>query len=775
MHFFAPRLGGLVSDGVRYPGISIADDRRRYQVSCGRAKRIELLAGDLVTLINDDGGSRIWICAFDERGDDATPALGQSNSPREDGLPTGIDRGEIDAWMMASGGSDKPVTRIPIFNETTPAGERFVARAESRMDFWVLVPLDQSTLEEGGGGSVTVEISPAARGERPLPDPVGAVREEFRVDSGTARAYHLRKGDYVQVIDVEGRQCSDFMAMRAGALDNGVERYIDSTVTRTLVAGAYPAPGLFDKFYDQDMVPLLALAQDTVGRHDTFALACTARGYEERGFPGHLNCSDNISQAYEPFGIARRAAWPAINFFFNSAISPADNRLQAGEAWSRPGDHVALQALTDLVCVSTACPDDVDPINGWNPTDIHVRIYKPERPLVHAVAHRPFAESEASMTVNSAFHARTSALTKSFAVARDVWLPSSYESTRTISEYWACRSAVTVQDMSSLRKYDVLGPDAETLLQACLSRNIAKLSANRAVYALMLSETGSVIDDGTLFRLNQEAFRWCCGSEESARQLKRVAEERGLRVWIKALWSAMPNLAVQGPNSRELMKRVAFIQPHQPSLDNVRWFGFTVARLGDRQGRSFMLSRTGYTGELGYEIFCSEADSLAVWDALMDAGGDLGLQPMGSDALEILRVEAGLMASGHEFLPGVDAHEAGLGFAVDMAKGDFVGRAALERNGGAPRRKLVGLQFRGNEVPEHGAPVFSDTLQVGEVTSAVRSPMFQSAIAMARLAVEFADADKDLEVGCLDGHIKRLPARVCDIPFYDPKRERARA
>ena len=281
------------------------------------------------------------------------------------------------------------------------------------------------------------------------------------------------------------------------------------------------------------------------------------------------------------------------------------------------------------------------------------------------------------MTVNSAFHLRTSALTQSFAVARDVWLPSSYESARTISEYWACRSAVTVQDMSSLRKYDVLGPDAETLLQACLSGNIAKLSANRAVYALMLSDTGSVIDDGTLFRLNQEAFRWCCGSEESARQLKRVAEERDLRVWIKALWSAMPNLAVQGPNSRELMKCAAFIQPHQPALENLRWFSFTVARLGDRQGPSFMLSRTGYTGELGYEIFCSEADSLAIWDALMEAGGDLGLQPMGSDALEILRVEAGLMAAGHEFLPGVDAHETGLGFAVDMAKGDFIGRTAF--------------------------------------------------------------------------------------------------
>jgi len=108
--------------------------------------------------------------------------------------------------------------------------------------------------------------------------------------------------------------------MNARSLNDGLERYIDSTATRSMIRGAYPIPGLFDKFYDQDLRPLLKLKQDTVGRHDTFALACTARGYEERGFFGHLNCSDNISHAYSPYGIAQRPAWPAINFFFNSWI-----------------------------------------------------------------------------------------------------------------------------------------------------------------------------------------------------------------------------------------------------------------------------------------------------------------------------------------------------------------------------------------------------------------------------------------------------------------------
>ncbi len=546
-------------------------------------------------------------------------------------------------------------------------------------------------------------------------------------------------------------------------------------MTRTLAGGAYPLPGLYDKFYDQDMRPLLAVVQDTVGRHDTFALACTARGYEERGYPGHVNCSDNISDALDPYGVSRKAAWPAINFFFNSWILPGDNRLRSDEAWSRPGDHVVMQALDDLVCVSTACPDDVDPINGWNPTDIHVRVYRPEKPIRRAVAHRPFAENEAVMTAQSAFHERTSELTHSFHVARDLWLPTSYEATRAIEEYWACREAVTVQDMSSLRKYDIAGPDAERLLDLCLSRDVTRLSMNRGTYALMTTASGGVIDDGTLFRLEPESFRWCCGTEESARQLKTVAEDRGYKAWIRSHWSSMPNLAVQGPHSRELLSRIVFTQPAHPKLENLKWFGFTIARIQDREGQPFMLTRTGFTGELGYEIFCNQADAVAIWDAVMTAGEDLGVIPMGSEALEMLRIEAGLMVSGSEFGPDVDAFEAGLGFAVDLNKDDFIGREALVRNSRSPRKKTVGLVLEGSESPSHGDPVFDGHIPVGVVTSATPSPTLKRPIALARLNIEQSQTGQVLEVGRLDGRMKRLSATVCDVPFYDPKRERVRA
>ena len=604
---------------------------------------------------------------------------------------------------------------------------------------------------------------------------LGHVHDEFTVKRGSAQAYALKAGQMLQIIDVEGQQCSDFMAFNARSLDAGHEMMIDSTATRSMVHRSYPGPGLFDKFYDRDMRPMLQVVQDTCGRHDTFGLACTARGYEERGFPGHLNCSDNISHAMDPYGIARRPAWPAINFFWNTWVDQHSHHLMTAESYSRPGDYVAMRALEDLVCVSTACPDDLDPINGWNPTDIHVRIYTPEAPIQRAVAYRPKEDAPMTVSHESAFHPRTGALTDDFAPARDIWVPVSYQGIGTLAEYWACRDKATVQDMSGLRKYDVVGPDAERLLQLALTRNVAKLAQWRGTYALLCDDTGAVIDDGTLFRLDQEIFRWCCGHEESARHLKDLADSNGLQVQITDMNEALVNLALQGPRSRDVLRKLCFTQPQVPSVDQLKWFGVTVGRLHDRDGAAFMLSRTGYTGELGYELFCAPNDAVAVWDALMEAGAEFGLTPMGSAALEIIRIEAGLAASGGEFLPGVDAYEAGLGFAVDLKKTEFIGREALERNAKDPRKVLKGLIFDGDDVPHHGAPVLIGERQVGVVTSATRSPTLERAIAFVRLSVEHAAVGTALEVGQMDGRMKRISATVTEIPFVDPKRERARA
>lgn len=780
-YLYQPANGGLDSAARRYAGF-VSDQVRMLRPA--RPTLLSVAPGDLINFVNVDGATPVVLIPIAANGDCDYSVIGLEANPRSLRSLDFSDLQTVSQWMRARGGqlpeTEAGLPVVAVFDDTTAAGEAFSLRLSAPATLWIMIDpahvADPERVMYGGmAGAVSYQHVKSGPESGALPEPFGDVREEFTIPRGTARAYTLKPGETVQIIDVEGRQCSDFMAMNARALDTGRERFIDSTVTRSMVHGAYPTPGLFDKFYDQDMQPLLKLMQDTVGRHDTFALACTARGYEERGFFGHLNCSDNISRAFLPYGIAERRAWPAINFFFNSWIDPSDNQIQTDEAWSRPGDYVALQAMTDLVAVSTACPDDVDPINGWNPTDVHVRIYSASTPIRHAVAYRSEPDREPILTEHSAFHPRTRELTRHFAVARDLWLPQSYEATRGLEEYEACRTAVTVQDLSSLRKFDVLGPDAESLLQQALTRDVTKLALNRGVYALMCDDTGSVIDDGTLFRLGQDTFRWCCGSDDSGIQLKKLAENSTLNVWIKSLYGSLPNLAIQGPRSRELVKRITFTQPHMSDVEQLKWFGSTIGRLYDRDGHAFQLTRSGYTGELGYEIFCHPDSAIPIWDAVMNAGADLGVTPMGLEALETIRIEAGLMAANAEFGPDIDVFESGLGFAVDLSKPDFIGKSALQRNHETPRRLLKGIKLDGQEVPVHGDPVMCGRRQVGVVTSATLSPELGCAIAMVRLAVEHATVGEALEVGKLDGYSKRLAGVCCDIPFVDPSRSRARA
>ncbi|MDP5217307.1 DUF1989 domain-containing protein [Ruegeria sp. 2205SS24-7] len=762
---------GFQGPGRRFPGFPPQAAGRTQMLAAREAALIELASGDLISIEGVSAQTPLKLAAFTKDGSCALAALGLVANEK---LATdAFDSARFIGWLAAHGGyRDGPVRCCDLTDDTSP----LILKASQPIRLWLIRPAAATTLIEGGsGGSISVTHRPASSCAALLPDPLGDVRDEFTVPRGTGFAYQVKAGEILQIIDVEGQQCSDFMAFRADGLDLGEEWMIDSTATRSMVRRAFPGPGLLDKFYDREMRPILNVVQDTCGRHDTFGLACTARGYEERGFPGHVNCSDNMSVALAPYGVARRSAWPAINFFWNTWIDPTTQHLMTAESHSRPGDYVAMRALEDLVCVSTACPDDIDPINGWNPTDVHVRIYRPDTPVRRAVAYREKEDAPMSISQESAFHERLAPLTQHFAPARDLWAPVSYPSHGTLGEYWACREAVTLQDMSGLRKYDIVGPDAEKLLQLATTRNVAKLPVWRGSYTLICDESGTVIDDGTLFRLAPDLFRWCCGSEESGRVLNALAETLGLQVRVHAMRGALPNLALQGPKSREVLRKLAFTQPHVPALDHLKWFGVTVARLNDREGAPFMLSRSGYTGELGYEIFCAKADALTIWDALMEAGAEFGITPMGSAALDIIRIEAGLAAANAEFAPDVDAFEAGLGFAVDLKKDEFIGKPALERNARDPRRVLKGLKLACDDVPAHGAPVYAGERQIGIVTSATRSPMLECAIAMVRLSVEHAEAGKELEIGQLDGRMKRLSGTVTDIPFIDPQRKRARA
>ena len=755
-------------------------------VAGGDVLAVTLAAGDRLEVVDPEGMQLCELVAIARDGSSDPGWLGGGSSATADGTRALLERGgeqaEATLSLLRRHGVDVGRLRAltPFTTDTLPGSRAGFAATR---DLVLLAaapgaPMDAHAQNPPTDLLLWVQRANPTAPEAKLPQPLADPREEVRVARATAATYNVRAGEYIQIIDVEGRQCSDFQAFRMDALERGEEHCLDATVTRTLLGAAYPAPGMRSKFFDQTMTPLVEVVRDTCGRHDTFGLACTARYYDDAGYPGHVNCTENFNRALAPHGVAPRAGWMALNLFFNTGVD-AHNQMLADEPWSRPGDYVLMRALSDLVCVSSACPDDIDAANGWNPSDIHVRVYPAANRFSTAIAYRMTTDAEPTLTRQTPFHPRTAALTRRFAEYRGYWLPTSFTGHGAIDEYWACREAAVVMDLSPLRKFEILGPDAEALLQWALTRNVRRLAVGQVVYSAMCYETGGMIDDGTLLRLGPNNFRWIGGDDYSGIWLREQAEKRGLRAWVKSSTEQLCNLAVQGPNSRDILREFVWTAPAQPSIDELGWFRLAVARIGDFKGVPIVVTRTGYTGELGYELWCHPRDALALWDAVWEAGQPRGLKPLGLEALDMLRIECGLIFAGYEFSDQTDPFEAGIGFAVPLASKneDFCGRAALERNRSNPQRKLVGLELEGEETAAHGDCVHagrSGRAQVGVVTSATRSPVLAKNIALARLAMEHAAEGTELEVGKLDGHQKRIAARVVPFPFYDPGKERVR-
>ena len=614
------------------------------------------------------------------------------------------------------------------------------------------------------------------KNEAIFPEPLADIKDEILINSSTAKSYEVQKGDFIQVIDLYGRQCSDFNVFDSEALQKGREYSIDPTATRSLVGSSYPMPGLASKFFDRNQDPLVEVMQDSIGRHDTFGTACTLKSYEDQGYFGHTNCSDNFNFALDNYGIEKRNAWQAVNLFWNTGIDTT-NAFTSDMPWSRAGDYVLFQAQKDLVCVSSGCPDNISPANDWNPTDIFVRIYSEKNKFSKSIGYRKNADSDFMLTKETGFHPRTSKLTKDMMESAGYWIPSKYNNYGSIAEYTACRENVIVMDLSSLKKFEITGPDAEELMNTALTRNIKKLSIGQVVYSALCYENGTMIDDGTLYRLTEHNFRWICGSDYSGEWLRELASKLNLSVWIKTSTDQLHNISVQGPNSRKLLSKIIWTPPDSPNVNDLNWFNFSISRIGDHKGSPLMVSRTGYTGELGYELYCHPKDATTIWDSVWEAGQEFNIAPMGFEALDMLRIEAGLVLGGNEFSDETDPFEAGIGFTVPLKSKDqnFIGKEALVERKAHPHRKLVGLEIEGNEKASHGDCVHSGRGQVGIVTSGTLSPILNKNIALCRVDINSAELGTDLEIGKLDGHQKRLPAKVVKFPFYDPEKTRVRS
>lgn len=757
----------------------------RYRVKGRGTTVIKVAAGDRITITDVEGGQLCEVSFVDTSGRFNAAGLGNAFSRSASGLQEILARDEDSARRTLAALKRRHVDpagaeALVLFGERSSPGAS--AELTIALDGLLIVaapapPMDAETQNTATALELRVARSTIERAYADmLPEPMADPIQDLRIQAARASAYFVRAGEFIQVIDVSGRQCTDFQAFSARKVDKGLDLALDATVTRTLLGRSYPMPGLPSKAFDRDFEPLVEIVQDTVGRHDAFATACNSRYYDDMGYPGHVNCTDNFNHALAPYGIAPRKGWEALNYFYNTNVDH-HNQLYLDEPWSRPGDYVLMRALTDLVCVSSSCPDDIDAANGWDPTDIHVRTYSDKEKFSRAIAIRMTPDAEPEMTQETAFHPRFSGLTRNHAEYRGYWLPNRFNNEGPIEEYWACRENAVVMDLSPLRKFEVTGPDAEALLQYCVTRDIRKLSPGQVVYTAMCYENGGMIDDGTVFRLGQNNFRWIGGDDVSGIWLREQAEKMGYKAWVRSSTDQMHNLAVQGPKSREIIKEIIWTAPAQPSIGELEWFRFAVGRIGHFEGAPVVVSRTGYTGELGYEIFCHPKDALAVFDAVWEAGQKHGLKPMGLEALDMVRIEAGLVFAHYDFSDQTDPFEAGIGFTVPLKSktDDFIGREALIKRKENPRYKLVGLDIDANDAVGHGDTVHIGRAQVGVVTSSTRSPLLKKTIALARMDVLHSEIGTDVEIGKLDGQQKRLPAKIVPFAHYDPQKLKPRS
>ena len=574
--FLVPKPSVILRPGQR----TLAPGTERYLVEGGGSVIVEIFAGDKLELVNLQGVQRCEVIGISKGGKFDDSVLGARADGNADGLKGILAGGDDSAKRLHASLKRRSIDiakakSTDLFGGFSPAGDR--AELVCQRDGVLIVAAPGGIMDfDEQDASTPIEMFVHRRTIAPdrthsLPEPLADPVQDFRIETATANSFTVKAGEYIQIIDVEGRQCSDFQAFSRRKLDAGNEQALDATVTRSLIGLTNPVPGLPSKAFDFEMEPLVEVIQDTCGRHDVFMTACNSRYYADMGYPGHVNCTDNFNAALDPFGIGKRKGWEALNYFYNTNIDAA-NQIYFDEPWSRAGDYVLMRALTDLVCVASACPCDIDAANGWNPTDIHVRVYAAKETFKRATAFRMTPDADAVLTKETGFHSRFSKLTRDFAEYNGYWLPNRFNNEGPTEEYWAARTAAVIMDLSPLRKFEVTGPDAEALLNYCVTRNIRKLSDGHVVYTAMCYEHGGMVDDGTVYRLGPENFRWIGGNDVSGIHMREQAEKLGLKVWVRSSTDQMHNIAVQGPKSRDILKHIIWTPPARPEVGEIDWF-----------------------------------------------------------------------------------------------------------------------------------------------------------------------------------------------------------
>ena len=380
------------------------------------------------------------------------------------------------------------------------------------------------------------------------------------------------------------------------------------------------------------------------------------------------------------------------------------------------------------------------------------------------------------MMLTTPFHSRVQAACQlnDWGTWKGYTTPRSYEDVEL--EYFAVRSTTGVFDLTPMHKYRISGPDAQAYLDRLVTRDVSKIAVGRVGYTVWCDDAGQVMDDGTIFHLAENDYRLCA----YARAIDWLLwAAMGFDVSVEDETAGVAALAVQGPTSCATLTAMGLF-----GLENLKPFGLTQF---DFDGDTLMVSRTGFTGDLGYELWIAPHRAEDLWDRLFEAGKPYMVRPFGTDALEMARIEAGFLQAGVDFVPAEEAirrgrsrspFELGLEWLVDLDKPLFNGRRALlqERARGSRYRFAI-LDVDGNK-PAHNSFILKGKNKVGTVTSAAWCPTAKTNVAFAQIEMPHGAAGEELVAEIYyqrELHWTRVlaPCRVIDAPVFNPPRRRA--
>lgn len=335
-------------------------------------------------------------------------------------------------------------------------------------------------------------------------------------------------------------------------------------------------------------------------------------------------------------------------------------------------------------------------------------------------------------------------------------LPVQFSSIK--EEHEAVRTRAGLFDVSHMGEIAVKGQDSLAYLQKMMTNDISKIKDNGAQYTAMCYENGGTVDDLLVYKLAEDSFLLVVNASNIEKDYQWLKEHSEGEVTLDNLSESVAQLALQGPLAENVLQKLT-----DTDLSQLGFFKFQQDVLIN--GKKALVSRTGYTGEDGFEVYCDSEQAAELWREILEAGKEEGVLPCGLGARDTLRFEANLALYGQELSPEISPLEAGIGFAVKLNKEtDFIGKEALakQKENGLPR-KSVGIEMIDRGIPRHGYPVFKEGERIGEVTTGTQSPTLKKNIGLALISAEFSGLETQVEVEIRG---KRIKAKVVPTPFY---------